>query len=459
MSRALGLGLLLALATGCGERTLPLDDDDPPGPQQPTDPPPGQPTTVRIAPSSLEMVPGAQQLMSATPVNGQGIPIAATCAWTTSDAAVAAISSAGALSAVAPGSAVVSATCGGVSGTASVTVVAGALGSHVIAFVSTAKGVSRWYRMDGSGAAATLIRATGAAEGGPVLSPDGQRIAFVSRGRTSGDGIFVMRTDGSEAIQLTRTAPGSSSAAIGWSSDGTRVFYLTSALDAEWIHTADLSAVNAGGGTATHLVTIPHSWGHTLSPDGSMIAFISDTELRAMRTDGTEERTLATAGPEIPFPIEPAWSPDGQWIAFSSDGCDMGNLSNLYLVRADGSDLTMLARFDPGALDGRSWACVGAPNWSPDGTGLVVSTHDPAGGPPAGFNTVSLVNVPGGASEPWFRTRFWVPQSAWSKDGTALAILQYTGEDDPATSLYLSSPAGAQPVLLTGNVSGMVFLQ
>jgi hypothetical protein len=128
-------------------------------------------------------------------------------------------------------------------------------------------------------------------------------------------------------------------------------------------------------------------------------------------------------------------------------------------VRADGSDLTMVARFDPGALDGASWACVGRPNWSPDGTQLVVSTHDPAGGPPAGFNTVTLVNVSGGPPGPRFPTRFWVPQSAWSQDGTALAILQYTSFDDPATSLYLSSPAGARPVLLAGDVSGMVFLQ
>ena len=270
-----------------------------------------------------------------------------------------------------------------------------------------------------------------------------------------------MGSDGSAVIQLTEAPKDSTSVPIGWSSDGTRVFYLTSALNAVWVHTADLSVVNVGGGAPVDLVTIPHSTGHALSPDGSMIAFSSDTsstlgdfttELHVMRTDGTHEQAVATAGPEIPFPIDPAWSPDGQWIAFSSDGCDMYNLSNLYRVRADGSDLTMLARFDPGTMSDPSSACVSAPAWSPDGTRLAVSTHDP------GF-TSTLVDASGGQLGPRNPTASWVLRSAWSQDGTVLAILQFTSVDDPEVSLYLSSPAGARPVLLTGQVSGMVFLR
>ena len=121
-----------------------------------------------------------------------------------------------------------------------------------------------------------------------------------------------MGSDGSAVIQLTEMSKDSTSVPIGWSRDGTRVFYLTSALNA--VQAADLSVVNAGGGAPIGLVTIPHSSGHALSPDGSMIAFSSYTggpgtytfELHVMRTDGTHEQAVATAGPEIPAPIDPA---------------------------------------------------------------------------------------------------------------------------------------------------------
>ena len=71
---------------------------------------------VRLTPSSLEIMAGGQALMSAVPLDAKGNAIAAPCAWTTSDSAVASMSSTGALSALAPGTAVVSATCGGGSG-------------------------------------------------------------------------------------------------------------------------------------------------------------------------------------------------------------------------------------------------------------------------------------------------------------------------------------------------------
>ena len=196
--------------------------------------------------------------------------------------------------------------------TAGVTVVPSVLGSHVIAFVSAASGGLRWYRMDGSGRA--LIRDVAATETGPIASPDGQRIAFASRGSGSRGGVFVMGSDGSAVIQLTEAPKDSTSVPIGWSSDGTRVFYLTSALNAVWVHTADLSVVNAGGGAPVDLVTIPHSAGHALSPDGSMIAFSSDTSSTLgdfhHRAARHAYRWNARAGcghgrAEIPFPIDP----------------------------------------------------------------------------------------------------------------------------------------------------------
>jgi alpha-tubulin suppressor-like RCC1 family protein len=61
--------------------------------------------------------------MTARPVDAAGLPLAVPCVWTTTAAAVAKVTSVGQLSALSPGSATIRATCGGVFGEATVTVV------------------------------------------------------------------------------------------------------------------------------------------------------------------------------------------------------------------------------------------------------------------------------------------------------------------------------------------------
>ena len=69
--------------------------------------------------------------------------------------------------------------------------------------------------------------------------------------------------------------------------------------------------------------------------------------------------------------LRPCWSPDGQWIAFSSDrntdwrGHDNGKGSehtrelSIYVIRADGANFRRIAS--------RPGYCLGSPKWSPDG--------------------------------------------------------------------------------------------
>ncbi len=101
------------------------------------------------------------------------------------------------------------------------------------------------------------------------------------------------------------------------------------------------------------------------SPDGKQLAFSALTKLYAMDLPGGTPKRL-TSGDAREF--QPAWSPDGQWLAYVTWSNDGGQL---WKVRADGSaqpvPLTQAAAF------------YADPVWLPDGSKIVAlrgSAHE-----------------------------------------------------------------------------------
>ena len=221
----------------------------------------------------------------------------------------------------------------------------------------------------------------------PAWSPDGQKITFASfrdehriqvNGIILGD-IYVMNADGTNPINLTQSVERPESAS-SWSPDGKQIAF-GSAKYFRWddLFHSDIWVMDADGGnprnlTNHHASDLSPDW----SPDGQQIAFSSDRnrdwefdvqeknwEVFVMNTDGTNLINLTNHPTED---RNPAWSPDGRQIAFSSNrdrkDADDENVE-IYVMNADGTNPINLTNHP--AQDSR-------PDWSPDGLQIVFTS-------------------------------------------------------------------------------------
>ena len=123
-------------------------------------------------------------------------------------------------------------------------------------------------------------------------------------------------------------------------------------------------SVNAPQGNFTTAKIDVHSgtWMNVdLSPDGKTIVFDLLGDIYTMPAQGGEATALMT---DIAWQMQPRFSPDGKYIAFTSDE-DGGD--NLWIMKADGSDAK--------AVTTETFRLLNSPAWSPDGNYLVGRKH------------------------------------------------------------------------------------
>jgi TolB protein len=213
----------------------------------------------------------------------------------------------------------------------------------LISMIAFVKNGNIWV-MDPSGKNKRQLTKTGK-DFAPAWSPDGKRIAFMSRREGNFD-IYVMDLDGSNLKRLTRHR------AHGyypdWSPDGRRIVF-DSLRDGDY----EIYVMDADGSNKKRL-TRKMTYNHfqRYSPDGR-ITFVSKggREIYIMDPDGSNKKRLTRGS-------YPAWSPDGKKIAFMRRG-------QIYIMDADGSGRKRLTRGGDMAF---------YPTWSPDGKKIAFST-------------------------------------------------------------------------------------
>ncbi len=206
------------------------------------------------------------------------------------------------------------------------------------------------YSMNPDGSDWRRISALLGNEWRPSISPDGRTIAFGWNPPSSSDWhIYLMNSDGTNIRQLTSGAGTENDSELAWSPDSQSIVFRSTrdcmGLDpcygnGKW----QLWRINVDGSGLTQLTNLPgEAHDPAWSPDGSTIAFTSEGDLRLMDPDGTNIRTLSGPGWEE----RPAWSPDGTRLAYNSwRGSGQGEIYSKKTDNTDEWNLTNNTAYD-----------------------------------------------------------------------------------------------------------------
>ena len=244
-----------------------------------------------------------------------------------------------------------------------------------IAFVSSCDGDEEIYTMHTDGSGVKQITNNSRLDAQPAWSPDGSRIAFVSYvsfNNGFGYNTFVVNGDGSDMVRITdnRTIayPDLYGIAPSWSPDGTRIAFVSRSNETYLGHVVSSDGTqheslvrelcHAPIGQRYQLPLWPPNGAYSWSPDGTTIAFTcGDSHIYLVNpSDGTATSVYACRDQVS----SPAWSPDGKTIAF---GC--GFPGNIYALDVSDRDVTRVTYEESNDLQ---------PSWSPDGSKIAITS-------------------------------------------------------------------------------------
>lgn len=202
---------------------------------------------------------------------------------------------------------------------------------------------------------------------------------------------------------------------IGWpvlSPSGESVAFV--ALQDLWMKTKDGSIEQL---TNDPFVQIMPTW----SPDGKFLAYSSDKDgsfaIWIKELANGEERKILTTGASV---SGMSWSPDGSTLAFTESFGPRGGQLNLVTIESG----------DKSSLGERLGSSVGTPTWSPDGRTIALTALNPYSTLyREGVNSIMLFPVNGDPQRPQKALEHWSfgvrgnDGPVWSPDGKSMAII------------------------------------
>jgi Tol biopolymer transport system component len=247
--------------------------------------------------------------------------------------------------------------------------------------------------------------------------------------------VYVSRLDGSHATRLTTNAY---AAGPRWSPDGTKIAFSTNT------QYSAVELINVDG-TERRVVS---SGGHPVwSPDGSQIGFTGIAtvlfptgggkltpvpQVFIMDADGANAKRIGT---DTVTDYMGSWSPEGNRIAFSRSSLHSLDDQAIFVMAIDGTDRVRLTD---------NLARNSSPEWSPNGLKIVfVSWRD--------GNTAIYTMNPDGSGQ----TRLTSAGAnnacpAWSPDGSRIA---FTSNRDGFFQTYLMNADGTDQVRIASDFS------
>jgi dipeptidyl aminopeptidase/acylaminoacyl peptidase len=287
--------------------------------------------------------------------------------------------------------------------------------------------LSNIWLVDGAGGEPRRFTTGPRRDTAPRWSPDGARLAFVSERETKKKGqLYVMPAQGGEPTRLTDLKNGVG--APEWSPDGTRLAFV--ARVGGW-QEPESEEEKRKSRPPRMITTLKYRF------NGEGFTYDRRSHIFIVAVEGGEPSQLTEGDYDHG---DPAWSPDGRWIAFTSarhDDRDHNDAGDIWLVSAGGGALRRLTHtagpaghptFSPA---GDTVAYLGRSAINSFGKNVQLFTVRVSGGAPVCLTgdfdrSCSPLGIP----------------PLWSQDGQTLIV---ASEDQGTLGLYRVRPGSGPP--------------